>query len=283
MAKAKKIQKYVPTVKLPSNGKEWKILDASDNYKDYFTVLAKYDALVRPNLDSWQASYYDPYTEKFKSGEWAVSDWKTVMGDYRYHALLQSIWPHTEEYKMLNDLFMKEFDSRDDLQEIYKDATQNHYYYYDTDGKHYSQNEAVKRGWNVRPNNYQMFRDVMNRSTEAMKKVELARETPYLEGDLVLLRTPFVGHRDADPLWVNPYSEEARAGAGTPDASVPRVATVIGVTERVGNWRGSKGSKVIQLVWMGQEDMVDVEEKYIKWHERPTYKNGMKKRPENRE
>lgn len=283
MAKAKKIAKYVPTTKLPSSGREWKLLDGLDGYSDFNIVINKYDTLVRPGLDSWQAKYYDIYKEKFASGEWVLADWKTVMGEYRYHALLQAIWPHTEEYKMLNDLFMKEFDSRDDLQEIYKEAASTNYYFYDSNGRHHSQNEAKQRGWDTRPNNYQMFRDVMNRSTEAMKKVELARETPYLEGDLVLLRTPFVGHRDVDPLWVNPYSEEARAGAGTPDASTPRVATVIGVTERVGNWRGSKGSKVIQLVWLGSEDMVDVEEKYIKWHERPTYKNGMKKRPENRE
>ncbi len=283
MAKAKKIQKYVPTTKLPSNGREWKILDASGKYDDYFAVIAKYDSLVRPGLDSWQAAYYDPHTEKFKTGEWNVADWKTVMGEYRHHALLQAIWPYTEEYTALNDTLMKEYDSRDDLQEIYKEAAKNNYYYYDTQGRHYNQREAQQRGWESRPNNYQMFRDVMNRSTDAMKKIELARETPYLEGDLVLLRTPYVGHRDVDPLWVNPYSEEARAGAGTPDASTPRIATVIGVTERVGNWRGTKGSKVIQLVWMGQEDMLDVEEKYIKWHERPTYKNGMKKRPENRE
>lgn len=283
MAKAKKIQKYVPTIKLPSSGREWRILNESDNYKDYFTVLAKYDSLVRPTLDAWQASYYDPYTEKFKSGEWNVADWKTVMGEYRFHAMLQSIWPFTDEYKALNDAFMKEYDSRDDLQEVYREAASNNYYFYDENGKHYSQNEATVKGWIHRPNNYQMYREVMNRSAEASKKIELARETPYLEGDLVLLRKPFVGKRDIDPLYVNPYSEEARAGASTPDASTLRIATVIGVTERVSSWRATKGSKVIQLVWMGQEDMVDVEEKYIKWHERPTYKNGMKKRPENRE
>lgn len=283
MAKTKKIQKYVPATKLPSSGREWRILEGVSKYDDYLTCIDIFDRLLRPDLDAWHGNYYDAYTEKFKSGEWNVKDWKNIINEYRVRGLLQSIWPVTEEYKLLNDLFMKEYNERPDLQEIYKEATAHNYYYYDSRGRHHSQREAQQRGWDTQPNNYQMFRDVLDRSTDVRKKIELARETPYLEGDLVLLRKPYVGHRNVDPLWVNPYSDEARAGAGTPDASTLRLGTVIGVTDRVGDWRGGKGTKVIQLIWMGQEEMVDVEEKYIKWHERPTYKNGMKKRPENRE
>ena len=124
-----------------------------------------------------------------------------------------------------------------------------------------------------------MFNEVYE-STEARKMRELARETPYLEGDLVLLRTPYVGHRDHDPYYINPASKAAQEGQTTPDKSQPRLATVIAVTDELGSWRHCKGSKVLKVVWIGQEDIVNVQERYVKWHMRPTLKNGLKKRDE---
>lgn len=284
MAKAKKFQKYVPATEIPKKDNEWKILDASGKYDDFYEAVKLWEANVSVKR-SYNKDYYTKLADAFRRGDHDITKWKEELGSYVVRALYTGIWPHTPEFTQLNDAFMKEFDSREDLQEIYREGYNETYYIYDSEGNHHSKQEANTHGWDKRPQDYIMFRGAVGRSNACSKKIELARETPYLEGDLVLLRKPFIGRRGVDPFYVNPYSEEARNGAVTPDDSVMRIGTVVGVTERVEGYYASKGSKVIQLIWMGVTDsqLIDVEERFIKWHERPTYKNGMKKRPENRE
>lgn len=281
---AKKIQKYVPLTKFPGKGGQWRLLDESSKYQDFYFVMDLLYSKVSPNNLSYN-NYYQDLLTKFKSGELNVADWKQYVNVWTRQSLFNQLWPHTDEYNAINNAFMLEYSQRADLQEIYVETAAHNHYFYDKYGAHHNSIQARTNGWFDAPESYMMFQAVIARSTDASKKIELSRETPYLEGDLVLLRKPFVGRRGVDPLYVNPYSEEARNGATTPDASTMRIGTVVGVTERVGNYYATKGSKVIQLIWMGVEDsqIIDVEERFIKWHERPTYKNGMKKRPENRE
>jgi hypothetical protein len=276
MAKAKKVQRYVENTEIPKNRLEYKVLEKSGNYNDFWKVIEIYK---NHSANDYYRDYYTPYENGFKDGSMKAEDWKQHMGEWRYKMLLNTIYPHTPEAEAISNALLAEYDSRPDLQEIYQESFPDHWAVYDKTGKRFEKDAAIARGYDKRPDGAAMFRAVVRNSNAASKKIELARETPYQEGDLVLLRKPFVGMR-VDPLYVNPYSAEYREGARTPDESVPRIATVYGVTERTMNYYATKGSKIIQIQWMGKEDMIDIEEKYIKWHERPTYKNGMKVRPQ---
>jgi hypothetical protein len=277
MAKAKKIEKYVPQTKFPGNSiKEADMLAKSPAYADFFSAYNAYKTHV-PENDRY-AHWYSEWEARFKSGGLDPLKWTSEMGRWQVNSLLMSIWPYTAEFAAINDAFMKEYNEREDLQELYQEAFTGNWYVYDRFGNHIQKTDATTKGYHQTPESYVMYRAVVNRSIEAGKKIELARETPYMEGDLVLLRKPYIGRRNVDPFYVNPYSEEYRNGARTPDESTMRVATILGVTERVGSWRVSRGSKVLQIQWIGVEDsqIIDIEERYVKWHERPTYKNGMK-------
>jgi hypothetical protein len=270
-----KVQKYVPQTKLPKNKFFYKLLDKAPAYDDFWHV---YDLFTQgTDKDHYFHTYYEPYVKAFKDGSMDVANWRTTMGDWRHHHILNSIFPKTPEFKTINDAFMTEYDSRDDLQEIYKQSYGEVWAVYDMADKRIEKHAATALGYDRRPESFLMWNHVVGRSWNSIKQIELARETPYQEGDLVLLRKPYVNTK-ADPLYVERWSNDYRDGKRTPDDSILRIGTIIGITDRVANRTHGRGSKVIQLQWIGQEDVTDVAEKYIKWHERPTYKNGMKTR-----
>jgi hypothetical protein len=275
---AKKIEKYVPKTKVPAPRFAYKVLDKSGNYNDFFKV---YD-IFQKTLDtttSYYRNYYDNYVTEFKAGNLDANNWRSVVGTWRHHHLLNTIFPYTEEFTALNDAFMAEYDSRPDLQEAYAMAYSEAWIVSDRFERRIDKTEAAKLGFDKRPESMLMWSTMTNRCWSLQTKTELSRETPYQEGDLVLLRTPYVNTK-FDPMHVDRWSEDYRNGKRTPDVSVLRIGTVIGITDRTGNRVQGRGSKIIQLQWIGQEDISDVAEKFIKWHERPTYKNGMKKREE---
>lgn len=275
MAKAKKVQKYVPSTKYPARKDYTLLVDAK--YNDYDHVVSLYDTFCRAISNHYDNCVVDDLKAKVVSNEIKKEEWKLHVASWHYDSLMHSIWPYTPEFVDLNNRFMAEYESREDLQEIYKDAAKNTWWWYDTHGKSHNRNDAETRGWVDKPATYMMFRQVIRRG-HVGEKIELARETPYQEGDLVLLRLPYVGHKRIDPMYIDPWSEEGQAGQTTPDRSMLRLGTVVSVTEKTAGWRSGKGTKIIQLIWIGKEDVVDVEEKYIKWHERPTIKNGMIKK-----
>lgn len=275
MAKAKKVAKYELTTKLPREGHEWELME---KYK--LTELLAMDTQTRLlNGETWDR--FVNIRKQLIAGEVTnESNWRLDFGEWNYRHLCSSAYYSSEEFASVETRFREEYNSREDLQELYKTCVKDRYWLHTKDGKTLRQGEPEYIAAQECPDSYRMFMEVYN-DTSARRMREVSRETPYLEGDLVLLRAPYVGHRDHDPYWVSPYSPEGIAGATTPDRSTPRIATVIGVTDEVSrSWRPTKGSKIIKVIWMGKEDISNVEEKYIKWHMRPTYKNGLKVRPQ---
>jgi len=269
-AKAKKIQKYEMTTKLPLVGQEYE-------YMKHYSLrdLLSLEEKTRVAADeSWDR--FSIIRKQLIAGDITEENWRDNIGEWNQRNLCATAFLSSPEFHTVNDAFLAEYDSREDLQELYKTCNKDRYW---MNGRYGSirRDDPKYRDCLDRPDSYLMFNSVYEDSA-AKKMREVARETPYLEGDLVLLRKPYIGHRDIDPYWVNPY---LGTGEVTPDKDTPRIATVIGVTDEVTkSWRVSKGSKIIKVVWIGKEDIQNVEERYIKWHMRPTYKNGLKTRPQ---
>jgi len=269
MARQKKVIKYVPGTAIPGRSQAYKHMA---HYKPSEII-----ALIKERHTVSKTTYYSSYVAKFESGLLDDSNFLTVVHKRYYRDMCEYAFPMSEEFKKINDHFMAEFDSREDLQEIYRDAMESTYHCYKMhDGFTTLESTDPLR---QRPETYVMFRDAVSRCEEARKKIELARPTPYMEGDLVVLRDTSVDNADYDPLYISRYNSY-QTNQTTPDKTVKRIGTVISVTEKISNWRASKGSKTIKVMWVGIKDgqIFDVPEKHIKFMERPTYANGMKTR-----
>lgn len=269
MARQKKVIKYVPGTPIPGRTQAYKLMA---HYKPSGII-----ALIKERHTLSKTTYYSSYVQKFENGVYDDNNFLTVVHKRYYRDMCDYAFPMSEKFKKINDQFMAEFDSREDLQEIYVSAMESNYHCYKV-FEGFTTLEATDP-LRQRPETYMMFRDAVSRSEETRKKIELARPTPYMEGDLVVLRDTSVDNADYDPLWVSRYNSY-QTNQTTPDKSVKRIGTVISVTEKISNWRASKGSKTIKVMWVGIKDgeIFDVPEKHIKFMERPTFKNGMKTR-----
>lgn len=267
-ALAKKIERYVPATKYPARGHEWRLFDKAGTTPDQF--VAYIDELNRlfQERTGQAGRYYGRVAETLKvSGRQGIADWQ-------YRRLCKHLFHLTPMFKEINDKFMAEYDSRDDLQEIYRECYQKLTVVYSASGEMFYTSDGR---YSDRPETFLMYRYAIGLMGQS--EIEAARQTPFVEGDLVMLRDTEVD-RDDDPLRIVRWTERWRNGERTPDASTSRIGTVMGVTDRVdGNRRGVKGKKLIKVLWLGVEDsqIVEVQERHLKWHERPTRKNGLRR------
>lgn len=276
----KKIQKYVPQTKLPALKMGWRVL-LDEPIENIFSILkAKHEELRRIHRESGSTERlwlpYERQVARWDSGEINSVNYQQIIGQYYHKNILNYVYTLSPQFKETDRLFMAEFDSREDLQLIYRDCVSRAHWVYDIDDNHMSVDDNCP--YRERPQTFRMFQGVVGRYGRS--DIELSRPTPYVEGDLVLLRDTAVD-TDADPLQVRRWSPAHQAGQVTPGKEVQRIGTVISVTGQVArSWNPVKGSKVLKIMWLGINDakIVDVEERYLKWHERPTLKNGMKTR-----
>jgi hypothetical protein len=152
--------------------------------------------------------------------------------------------------------------------EIYKEVAPSIHYWnieveeVDGQGKKYRssrwiQTDEVKQlGIDVAPicANHVLF---LLDSSEGRKALELKRRQIYEEGDVIVLRTPYMGHWDHDPHRTKPRDE-------------PRYGSVMSVdSNETSGWRGTRGSRIINVVWFGKEGAISkVPEKIIKLESR---------------
>lgn len=274
MARQKKIVRYRPNSPMPSLDMAIKLMKSSDPRWTDLSYVTESISLL-PQGEAASATHYLRNIKHDMDNGWNPSDgWHE---DWRAKRIYRLIWPSTELYTKLNDAFLKEYSEREDLQEIYQLAFQSGYWFYDRHGNHHSRDKAIEYGWDKVPETYMMYYGLIDRCTEAKKKIELARPTSFQAGDMVLLRPAFVG-KDVDPYRISYYSEDYRKGLRTPDENTQRIGTIISITEKTGSWRAGKGSKLIKVWWVGKDGHVDIEERHLKWYMRPTLKNGLKTR-----
>lgn len=288
MARAKKVTKYVISMKLPDDDDGWRLMWANRQNYTLDTLMALCDERDLMEGGKKELSLRKFYSEKLAGYDVNESNWRDVDAyngmKYGVSRLLRAVYPVSAEYKKVNEDFFAEYNSREDLQEFYKKFAAEVNWLYTVDGKHHArgqyyqkQEEEDRQFWdafNEAPLDYTCYAKVANQSG-ARIFLEQNRETPWGAGELVKLRTGYVGHPDHDPLYVSRYNA-FQTGQTTPDKTVDRIGTVMKVTDTV-PWRASKGSKVIEVLWLGQEQSVHVPEKVLKFETRPTRKNGLLK------
>lgn len=275
MPRQKKVVPYQPSVKMPLPDNAGTFLQKADAQWLDFDYVYQFAASM-PDEKHDCRYYLNNLRDRINAGTLEKSQW---IKDWRAKRIYKGLWGSTEQFKVLNAQFLQEYATRADLQEVYGEAFTSSWYYYDLSGKAYNRDEAVAKGWDKSPESYIMYHTVISHSTSARQKIELNRPTSFQAGDMVLLRPSSIG-RDVDPYRVSYYSQAYREGKRTPDESVQRIGTIISVTDTVGDWRGSRGSKLLKIFWVGAENHVNVEEKHLKWYMRPTFKNGLKVREE---
>lgn len=278
MTRQKKIQKYVPQTVWPKRNQEWRLFDREGVKPSEIIGYVRQRSLA---INAARGDNYIPYESVLKgweSGQWTDDNFRAGYADWKYNRLCTYAFRCSPQFRRINEQFLAEFNSREDLQEIYRECVSGRTWYYDeNDNCHEMKSDNPLR---QAPSDFIMYDGFISRNGRSM--IELARETPYVEGDLVVLRDTAIG-LDADPLRVNRWSANYTPGMQTPDKTVKRIGTVISVTgELAQSWRPVKGSKVMKIMWMGLDEVkvVDVEERYVKFHERQTYANGMKVRPQ---
>lgn len=302
MARQKKIVPYVPQTAYPKeSGEYWKVLHKN---RQNYTLEKCMDLLVRhwdmseqeKERDNWVGSRgmhpVEWYRERFNrdstkdANMWDL-DSDGSMSRTSVRNMLNHIFTLTSEFQAIHDQFMAEYDSREDLQEVYRTHQPEVYYLYDRYGNsinnygespYYKDDPDMTTGkvWAERPESFRMFHGVVN-SRQVKTFIEERRETPYQPGDLVRLRDPYVGHPDHDPMWANRYSIARGEAEPIPDKTTLRLGTVMKVTNQLATWRGTKGCKYIEVLWLGKEDTVLVEENKLRWEQRPTKANGLLK------
>lgn len=278
MARQKKIQKYVPQTEYPKARQEHRVFQREgvtpEQVIGYIRQFNEYKR-QKHGPEAWVA--YSNYVTLWDSGELNAANFHHRVPDWKYPRICNHIFHITPQFQQINDQFLAEYDSREDLQEIYK-ACVNKAWVYDLEDQCVDIDSEAGKQYAERPQSYYMFDSAVRHRGRSM--IELARETPYVEGDLVVLRDTAI-NSDADPLRVNRWTAGYVPGMMTPDKGTKRIGTVISVTGELSqSWRPVKGSKVMKIMWMGMDTdkIVDVEERYVKFYQRPTYKNGMKTR-----
>ena len=261
MAKAQKTVYGIPNTKLPNNRRApYKIIAHKFDFDTTVQFLQS-----NPIEGSWVVQRF---LERVREGLENGTNW-TDWGDE--HRVLNAIWEYTDEFKEMNGKFFEEYDRREDMQELYRNHVRGRYWLYGLNSKTATGADAEALGWFDRPEWYGMYEQI-SASWEAKEDIAKRVEVEYQEGDIVKLRASAVGNRRADPLYHRwqPF----------PGKETDRIGTVMNVTENVSYSRGGPGigSKIVEVLWFGEEDSRNVPVKHLKWLERPTLKNGLKVR-----
>lgn len=175
--------------------------------------------------------------------------------------LARLVMTESKQYAQYEQDLFAWFDSRDDIKEIYQYGMRNTYQYIQRPGGSwvYKGGDGWDTSWEERPVDAHMFWRVMG-DWNVKKFREVKRESVFEEGDLIVLRKPHVGNWRYDPYY---------DGSNTPDKLTDRIGTVMQMTEDVHRRsRAGKGSRLVNVLWIGSSDIKGVPERIIKLHER---------------
>jgi hypothetical protein len=231
------------------------------------TLYGKYDTTQLAAFgDLWLKKY-----EKTANSYNAVNDLtysaKVYSGfsDSQKNYLTRFVREFTPEGIQYEKDFLLWYNSRPDIQEIYTWAfndSGNNFMYLQHPTKNtwsYKGDSDWDSSWEQTPANSNMFWRVCG-DWNVRKFVAVNRETTYSEGDLVVLRTPFIGNWDYDPLWDR---------QNMPDKTVLRIGTILEMTSSIHrNSRAGKGSRAVQVLWNGTTETKQVPERVLKHLER---------------
>lgn len=233
-----------------------------------FNVEALYGKYDREQLaafgDAWLAKHTDVansyHTIKDLTGTMKTNPQPS---DSQKNYLTRLVRTFTTEGEQYEKDFLLWFNSRPDIQEIYRWAFTSDGYIYVAHPENgdwcYKGDSSWNPDWEQNPANSDMFWRICG-DWNVRKFIAVNRETSYSEGDLVVLRTPYVGNWDYDPLWER---------QNMPDKTVLRVGTILEMTENIHrNSRAGKGSRAVNVLWNGSTEAKLVPERVLKHLER---------------
>ena len=271
MARPKKIDPFDFKTQFPNIDNIHAVLKeaySEDALYDKVRDIIKADRVGNPSAHYWlwpkidlieagthPRSYLSPY------------DWDSMLG-----IIVSNGDPVIEVF---NTKFVEWYDGNTVAQELYKHVAKKAWSFRDKYDKYvncnynsyYGQKPAIKaeaeqvEKYRDHPCNVLNFAQVAS-SQEGRQYAETNREQKYAEGDIVVLRAPFVGNHRYDPHWRNSEMK----------AEDLRYGTVMLADTSKFNYRsrGGKGSRLINVMWMGTESVetVEVPERCLKWESR---------------
>lgn len=186
-----------------------------------------------------------------------------ILTDSQQYYLANTIKHFMPDYIEYEQKFFAWYNSRPDIQEIYRYGMEHGNVYV----RHPDKNQWTYKGgdgwdtaWEAAPDSAEMFwRVTSNWNVRKFKAVNAP--TSFEEGDLVVLRAPFAGHSSYDPLYTGRIS--------TPGKDEQRIGTVMQMTKEVHRHsRAGNGSRLVNVLWVGKTEVMGVPERTIKHYER---------------
>lgn len=223
----------------------------------------KTDGAIIPLAEEWMKKFGLNANNGHTVQDMIATSKTRTLTDNQRNYLIRLIKPILPEYVKYNADLLTWYAGRPDIQEMYKYAHSNESYVYivhpETGQWTNRHDKDWKPEWSETPFNAEMFWRSLN-DWNVRKFVAVNRETVFEEGDLVVLRLPFVANWDYDPLFDR---------ANMPGKDIPRVGTVLQMTSEVHrNSRAGKGSRAINVLWNGTSEPKLVPERTIKLFER---------------
>lgn len=234
-----------------------------------FDVDPLFGKYTTASLAAWGDAWLAKYPNEGAHSRHAVLDLthaaKTYSGfsDSQSNYLVRLVKQFTPEHIKYEADFTAWYNSRPDIQEIYQWAFSSgdrHYVTHpDTNTWCWQEDSEWNKDWETAPANSDMFWRICG-DWNVRKFIAVNRETVFSEGDLVLLRSPFVGNWDYDPIWDR---------QNMPDKTVPRIGTILEMTDNIHrNSRAGKGSRAVNVLWNGATEPKLVPERVLKLYER---------------
>lgn len=265
MARPKKIDPYDFKAAFPNLGDAHHVL--KERYSDD-EIFGKARAFIEADRIKNPGSHYWiwPKVEQVVNG----ADRATTLSSYDWSNLREVIIhngdPAIDEH---HAKFVEWYDANVPAQELYKAVAPNAWSFRDTkngyiNGSRFNSSEEDKnavKSYREHPHNAFNFLNVAY-GEEGRKYAESHREQKFQEGDIVVLRQPFVGNHRYDPHWRNNDMKADDLRYGT---------VMLADTDKFNRRsRGGKGSRLINVMWMGTEDAetVAVPERCLKWESR---------------
>lgn len=236
--------------------------DEYSGFRDRFKPLELADMAQKHNNDKTPPeTRYNSYSYNQMLGiiEEVRQNDKLPDASWRAEYLLQYAFNSDPLYnKERDEQFLAWYDATPDAQELYQYAVKDTSWFYDENGsqiRDVSQIQALKQ----RPDRLSIF-TYHSQGWRADQYRELNRERIYEEGDIILLRTPYIGNYRYDPHYNNAaYTSET-----------PRYGTVVKATgDKIVSGRRGRGSRAISVIWFEKDGGIQtIGEKYIKLESR---------------
>lgn len=229
--------------------------------------------LAQVNLDkefpeaSHRANYY--YTNKKDRIDAVRAAGVINEKDYYQRRMITDMFQSSPVYKQEQTAaFLQWYDGNGDAQEVYRHTTKDTNWWW-KENERVDATTARVQGLYERPADMDGFHSHVF-GWAGRQYMELNRSEVYIEGDIVVLRSPFYRNWRYDPHYNNvAYNNET-----------PRYGTIVAANgSKLAAGRRGAGSRAVSVIWFEKDGTItEIGEKYVKLHDRKGRAAQMKAR-----